>query len=193
MHPAYLPVVAALAGSIIGGLTSITIAWLTQNHQASTHRLAQEKNKRQKLYMQFHRRCVEAVCGRLGTRRIGTFYPCQGIFFDQQNARLIELPDCRKGAQNRPNDRRHVFLTEHDISRVARPDQQSRNRSTATVQRGLPKNYGRSKILNARAPSSRARGVHGFLPAFARLNSACRTTRCSSVLFDCARGHGPLV
>ena len=53
MNPAYLPVVAALAGSIIGGLTSITIAWLTQNHQASTHRLAQEKNKRQKLYMQF--------------------------------------------------------------------------------------------------------------------------------------------
>ena len=53
MNPAYLPVVAALAGSIIGGLTSIAMAWLTQNHQASTHRIAQEKNKRQKLYMQF--------------------------------------------------------------------------------------------------------------------------------------------
>jgi hypothetical protein len=53
MNPAYLPVVAALAGSAIGGLTSLAAAWITQQRQASAQRLAQDKSRRQKLYKQF--------------------------------------------------------------------------------------------------------------------------------------------
>jgi hypothetical protein len=53
MSPAYLPAVAALAGSAIGGLTSLAAAWLTQQRQASAQRLAQDKSRRQKLYRQF--------------------------------------------------------------------------------------------------------------------------------------------
>jgi hypothetical protein len=53
MNAAYLPAVAALAGSTIGGLTSLASAWLTQNRQDRAARLSHDKATRQKLYKQF--------------------------------------------------------------------------------------------------------------------------------------------
>jgi hypothetical protein len=53
MNSAYLPALAALAGSTIGGLTSLASAWFTQHHQDRTRRLSGEKARRQKLYKQF--------------------------------------------------------------------------------------------------------------------------------------------
>jgi hypothetical protein len=53
MNSAYLPALAALAGSAIGGLTSFASAWLTSRHQDRAQRLSQEKTRRQKLYKQF--------------------------------------------------------------------------------------------------------------------------------------------
>jgi hypothetical protein len=53
MDSIYLPAVAALAESAIGGLTSFASAWLTQNRQVRARRLSQDKARRQKLYKQF--------------------------------------------------------------------------------------------------------------------------------------------
>ncbi|QPF88683.1 hypothetical protein [Bradyrhizobium commune] len=53
MNAAYLPAIAALAGSAIGGLTSFASAWLTQYHQDRANRLSGEKARRQELYKQF--------------------------------------------------------------------------------------------------------------------------------------------
>src|SRR5262245_36865201 len=53
MNPSYLPALAALAGSAIGGLTSFASAWLTQHHQEHTNRVSREKTRRRKLYNQF--------------------------------------------------------------------------------------------------------------------------------------------
>jgi hypothetical protein len=53
MGSAYLPVLAALAGSAIGGLTSLASAWLTQSHQDRAKRILRDKGRRQKLYKQF--------------------------------------------------------------------------------------------------------------------------------------------
>jgi len=50
---AYLPAVAALAGSVVGGLTSFASAWLTQQRQDRARRVSQAKARRQKLYKQF--------------------------------------------------------------------------------------------------------------------------------------------
>src|SRR5262249_24343543 len=44
---------AALAGSAIGGLTSLVSAWLTQHRQDRAQRLLQDKERRQSLYKQF--------------------------------------------------------------------------------------------------------------------------------------------
>ena len=53
MNPAYLSALAALAGSAIGGLTSLGSAWLTQRHQDRATQHSRDKARRQKLYKQF--------------------------------------------------------------------------------------------------------------------------------------------
>ena len=53
MNPAYLPAVAALAGSAIGGFTSFASAWLTQHHQDRANSLSRDKARRRKVYKQF--------------------------------------------------------------------------------------------------------------------------------------------
>ena len=52
MNPAYLSALAALAGSAMGGLTSLTAAWLTQHRQDRSNRLSRDRGRRQKLYKQ---------------------------------------------------------------------------------------------------------------------------------------------
>jgi hypothetical protein len=53
MNAAYLSAIAALAGSVIGGLTTFAAAWVTQRQQANVQWLLQEKTRRQDLYRQF--------------------------------------------------------------------------------------------------------------------------------------------
>ena len=50
---AYLSALAALAGSAIGGLTSLGASWLTQRVQVTAQRVAQELNRREELYKDF--------------------------------------------------------------------------------------------------------------------------------------------
>jgi len=49
----YLPAVAALFGSAIGGLTSLATTWLTQHGQAKMERLTQDRVKRETLFAEF--------------------------------------------------------------------------------------------------------------------------------------------
>ena len=53
MEPAYLSALAALAGSTIGGLTSLTASWLTQHVQFRTQLRTSNLNRREQLYEQF--------------------------------------------------------------------------------------------------------------------------------------------
>ena len=53
MDSAYLSATAALAGSAIGGLTSLAASWLTQRVQVSAQRLAHEVTRREDLYNDF--------------------------------------------------------------------------------------------------------------------------------------------
>lgn len=53
MDTAYVSALAALSGSVIGGLTSLAASWLTQNVQARTQQLIEDKSRRQKLYKSF--------------------------------------------------------------------------------------------------------------------------------------------
>ena len=50
MDQAYISTLAALGGTIIGGLTSFLTAWVTQNVQARNLRIATEIARRQELY-----------------------------------------------------------------------------------------------------------------------------------------------
>jgi hypothetical protein len=53
MNPAYLPALAALAGSATGGLTSFASTWLTLRRQGRSTRLSRDRVRRQKLYKLF--------------------------------------------------------------------------------------------------------------------------------------------
>ena len=53
MDPAYVTAFAALAGSVIGGLTSLAASWLNQSFDFKVQRLAQDMNQRVELYKNF--------------------------------------------------------------------------------------------------------------------------------------------
>jgi hypothetical protein len=53
MDSAYISAFAALAGSAIGGLTSLTASWLTQRVQFSAQQLAHDIARREELYKDF--------------------------------------------------------------------------------------------------------------------------------------------
>jgi hypothetical protein len=53
MDPAYYSAFAALAGSTIGGLTSLATSWLTQRAQLRAEQLGHDLSKREDLYKDF--------------------------------------------------------------------------------------------------------------------------------------------
>ena len=53
MDTAYVSAIAALAGSAIGGFTSLTASWLTQHVQLSAQQLAHDIGRREELYKDF--------------------------------------------------------------------------------------------------------------------------------------------
>lgn len=53
MEPAYASAFAALAGSVIGGLTSLTASWLTQRTQVRAQQVAHDVATRENLYKDF--------------------------------------------------------------------------------------------------------------------------------------------
>jgi len=53
MDSAYVPALAALAGSTIGGLTSFATTWLTQQTQFRAKQLVHEISRREQLYRDF--------------------------------------------------------------------------------------------------------------------------------------------
>jgi hypothetical protein len=53
MDPAYLSALAALAGSSIGGFTSLAATWLTQRGQEKIQQRTQDRVKRETLFAQF--------------------------------------------------------------------------------------------------------------------------------------------
>ena len=53
MDSSYITALAALGGSIIGGLTSLGASWVSQNAQARTQQLLGDKSRRQEIYKSF--------------------------------------------------------------------------------------------------------------------------------------------
>jgi hypothetical protein len=49
----YLSAVAALAGTFVGGITSVAASWLGQQRQTNEQRRVREKEALQTLYQQF--------------------------------------------------------------------------------------------------------------------------------------------
>jgi hypothetical protein len=53
MEQAYISTISALAGTVVGGVTSFATSWVMQTAQARAARLATERTKREELYGRF--------------------------------------------------------------------------------------------------------------------------------------------
>jgi hypothetical protein len=53
MDPGYVSAMAALSGSVVGGVTSLAASWLSQSAQVRANQLVQDKSRRQDLYKAF--------------------------------------------------------------------------------------------------------------------------------------------
>ncbi len=53
MDSAYVSAMAALSGSVVGGVTSLAASWLSQSAQVRANQLVQDKSRRQDLYKAF--------------------------------------------------------------------------------------------------------------------------------------------
>ena len=69
MEAAYISALAALAGSAIGGLTSFATSWMTQQAQARTQRVANEREKREALFGRFLDEAAKLYADALQSKR----------------------------------------------------------------------------------------------------------------------------
>ncbi|MGB8412055.1 MAG: hypothetical protein WCE23_04445 [Candidatus Binatus sp.] len=53
MKPEYVSALAALAGAVIGGLTSLAASWLSQRVQSRAEQVAHHRKRREELYTDF--------------------------------------------------------------------------------------------------------------------------------------------
>src|ERR1700759_674880 len=97
MNAAYVSAFAALAGSLIGGLTIFAAAWVTQRQQANVQWLLQEKTRRQELYQQFIEEASKLYVDALISRSRGNSTVCKPLRFDQQDEGRLQPPASPNG------------------------------------------------------------------------------------------------
>jgi hypothetical protein len=69
MDATYMSALAALAGSAIGGMTSVTTAWITQHAQTRAQRLITERERRENLFGRFIDEASKLYADALQTTR----------------------------------------------------------------------------------------------------------------------------
>jgi hypothetical protein len=138
MDSTYLPAVAALAGSAIGGLTSFASAWLTQNRQDRARRLSQDKARRQKLYRQFIDEASKLYADAVVHDQVEVS-ALVSIFALVSRMRVLSSSAVVEKAEavNRMIVDTY-FEAKQDISRAAKPAEEPSDRSATGLQRGMP-------------------------------------------------------
>jgi hypothetical protein len=91
MNAAYISALAALAGSVIGGLTTFAAAWVTQRQQANVQWLLQEKTRRQELYQQFIEEASKLYTDALMHDQVA-IPPLVGVYALINKIRIISSP-----------------------------------------------------------------------------------------------------
>jgi hypothetical protein len=98
MDPAYASALAALAGSAIGGLTSLTASWLTQRTQVRAQQIAHDVARREDLYKDFIEEASRLYADALehdqaDTSKLVTLYALVSRMRVQSSPAVIESAD----------------------------------------------------------------------------------------------------
>ena len=97
MNAAYVSAIAALAGSVIGGLTTFGAAWVTQRQQANVQWLLQEKTRRQELYQQFIEEASKVYVDALMHDQ-AAIPPLVSLYASVNKMRVISTPEVTERA-----------------------------------------------------------------------------------------------
>src|SRR5215469_16222307 len=120
MNTAYFSAFAALAGSVIGGLTTFAAAWVTQRQQANVQWLFREKTRRQELYQQFIEEASKVYVDALMHDQ-AAIPPLASLYASVNKMRVVSTAGVTERADKlRSNDRRNLFLTEQQAERARR-------------------------------------------------------------------------
>jgi hypothetical protein len=147
MNPAYVSAFAALAGSVIGGLTTFAAAWVTQRHQANVQWLLQERTRRQELYQQFIEEASKLYVDAL-IHDQPAIPPLVSLYTLINKMRVVSNPDIIARADTVLRMVVDAYaLTEQDLARAARDGGERRAGPLTGLQRGVPR---RTRCADAR-------------------------------------------
>jgi len=109
MNPAYVSAFAALAGSVIGGLTTFAAAWVTQRQQANVQWFLQEKTRRQELYQQFIEEASKLYVDALMHDQVA-IPSVVSLYALTNKMKVVSTRGVTERAPARSSDRRNLFL-----------------------------------------------------------------------------------
>jgi hypothetical protein len=137
MNPAYISALAALAGSIIGGLTSLATSWLAQRTQATAKELTRNRRRREKLYRTFIEEASRLYIDALGHDESQAFEQSAGlvkIYALVSRMRVLSSPRVIEAADN------ILRCAKKDVPGAARyVASRCPRRSTSRLQRSMPR------------------------------------------------------
>ena len=136
MNTAYFSAFAALAGSVIGGLTTFAAAWVTQRQQANVQWFLQEKTRRQELYQQFIEEASKIYVDALMHDQ-AAIPPLVSLYASINKMRDVSTSAVAERAEKLVRRSSIPILTEQDLARAARDDGERRAGLLAGIQRGL--------------------------------------------------------
>ena len=99
MDSAYISALAALAGSVIGGLTSLAASWVSQSYQARTQHLLGDKLRRQELYRMFIEEASKLYAEALSTDK-AELSNMINLYAMANRMRVISTPPVADSADN---------------------------------------------------------------------------------------------
>ena len=134
MDVVYISALSALAGSIIGGLTS-SPTWMNQRAEARAARLAYDLSRQEELF-RFHRSASKHIPDDPEQRAANSGFR-RPLRHDQQDACLVRTANGGVRRESYRGDDRCLFRTEQNDCRCARAHKErGRDRSIERVLRG---------------------------------------------------------
>jgi hypothetical protein len=132
----YIPALASFSGSASGTLASIVTGWVTQRRKTRVRHTLRATSQREELYKNFIEEASRLYADAIVNDK-SEVSKLVDLYALIARMKIISSECCdRSGREGGAIDPRHLFVSEQDIRRPARPDQ--RDGSVARFQRSLP-------------------------------------------------------
>ena len=181
MEVAYVSALSALAGSVVGGLTTGFTTWMSGRSQAQAGRLVADVARRQDLFREFIIAASKTYADALVNTKPEHTGSRRSLGHGQSNASSVLTTNDGERREDNAPDYGHLLCSPKDTRRTARADKKrGRNGSPSGIQRGGAGRTARSRPLMrhiSRANASDGSIVRSGVVAQA-LSGPLRTAGC---------------